>query len=143
MITYLHHTSLKVPKYNAESSTFIRGATATIDRDFGVIGTQFFHNISSDHVTHHLFSKIPHYYAPIATKAIVPLLGKQYQDRGGFGYRDLKEAFANCQWVEEDDSKDHEFGLDVCSDGKRSDKNRALWYCAGTSPPPEYRMRRA
>jgi bifunctional Delta-12/omega-3 fatty acid desaturase len=141
MITYLHHTSPNVPKYNAESWTFVRGATATIDRDFGIIGTHFFHNISSDHVTHHLFSKIPHYYAPIATKAIVPLLGKQYHDRGGFGYGDLKEAFATCQWVEEDNVKDKEFGLDVYGDGKVGDVNRALWYRAGVSPPPEYRMR--
>jgi bifunctional Delta-12/omega-3 fatty acid desaturase len=81
-------------------------------------------------VTHHLFSKIPHYYAPIATKAIVPLLGKQYHDRGGFGYGDLKEAFAKCQWVEKDESKDQELGLDVYGNGKGGDKNRALWYRA-------------
>ena len=141
MTTYLHHTSPKVPKYDASSWTFVRGATATIDRDFGIIGTHFFHNISSDHVTHHLFSKIPHYYAPIATAAIVPLLGKQYHDRGSFTYGDLKEAFSKCQWVEEDEVKDKEFGLAACADGKVAETDRALWYRAGVSPAPEFRMR--
>jgi hypothetical protein len=141
MITYLHHTSPKVPKYDASSWTFVRGATATIDRDFGIIGTHFFHNISSDHVTHHLFSKIPHYYAPIATAAIVPLLGKQYHDRGSFAYRDLKEAFSKCQWVEEDEAKDKEFRLAACGDGKVAETDRALWYRAGVSPILEFRMR--
>jgi bifunctional Delta-12/omega-3 fatty acid desaturase len=141
MITYLHHTSPKVPKYSASSWTFVRGATATIDRDFGIIGTHFFHNISSDHVTHHLFSKIPHYYAPIATAAIVPLLGQQYHERGGFGYGDLKEAFSKCQWVEEDEAKDKKFGLDTYGEGKVEEANRALWYRAGVSPTPEFRMR--
>ena len=142
MITYLHHTSPKVPKYNASSWNFVRGATATVDRDFGIIGTHFFHNISSDHVTHHLFSKIPHYYAPIATAAIVPLLGKQYHDRGRFGYGDLKEAFSKCQFVEEDEARDKELGLNSCGhDGKLDDANRALWYRAGRCPPPEFRMR--
>ena len=143
MITYLHHTSPKVPKYNASSWTFVRGATATVDRDFGIIGTHLFHNISSDHVTHHLFSKIPHYYAPIATAAIVPLLGKQYHDRGHFGYGDLKEAFSKCQFVEEDEAMDKEFGLEGDSDRKLDNTNRALWYRAGRIPPPEFRMRQA
>jgi hypothetical protein len=141
MITYLHHTSPKVPKYNASSWTFVRGATATIDRDFGIIGTHFFHNISSDHVTHHLFSKIPHYYAPVATAAIVPLLGKQYHDRGSFAYGDLKEAFSKCQWVEENEVKDKELGLATHDDGKVAETDRALWYRAGVSPAPEFRMR--
>jgi hypothetical protein len=45
MVTYLHHTSPKVPKYDTSSWTFVHGATTTIGRDFGIIGTHFFHNI--------------------------------------------------------------------------------------------------
>ena len=141
MITYLHHTHPSVPKYSSESWTFIRGATATIDRDFGFIGTHFFHNISSDHVAHHLFSRIPHYYSSIATRAIAPLLGKHYHQRGRFLYNDLKLAFASCQWVEEDTSKDEDFGL--VKGGKHNAKDQALWYRHGISPPPEFKMREA
>jgi len=142
MITYLHHTHPSVPKYSAESWTFLRGATATIDRDFGIIGTHFFHHISSDHVTHHLFSRIPHYYSHVASKAIVPLLGKHYHGGGGFQYGDLKTAFGKCQWVEPDHEKDVNFGLKGEND-KGDEKNEALWYRSGISPAPEFKMREA
>ena len=141
MITFLHHTHPSVPKYSAESWSFIRGATATIDRDFGIIGTHFFHHISSDHVAHHLFSSIPHYYSPIATKAIVPLLGKYYQGRGTFTYSDLKTSFGDCQWVEEDIHKDRELGLKAS--GEDDGKNQALWFRRGVSPSPETHQRGA
>ena len=55
-ITFLHHTHPSLPKYNADSWTFIKGATATIDRELGWIGKHFFHNIVEYHVIHHLFS---------------------------------------------------------------------------------------
>lgn len=141
MITYLHHTHPSVPKYTSESWTFLRGATATIDRDFSFIGTHFFHHISSDHVTHHLFSRIPHYYSPVASKAIIPLLGRHYHGRGGFGYGDLSLAFSDCQWVEHDKEKDVNFGLS--SDGDYHRKNEALWYRKGVSPAPEVHQRKA
>lgn len=140
MITYLHHTHPSVPKYTSESWTFLRGATATIDRDFGIIGTHFMHHISSDHVTHHLFSRIPHYYSPVASKAIIPLLGKHYHGRGKFRYEDLQIAFRDCQWVEQDGDKDREFGLRKEGDIV-SPRDKALWYRGGVSPSPEYKMR--
>ena len=119
-----------------------------MDRDFGLIGTHFFHRISSDHVIHHLFSKIPHYYARDATNAIAPLLGKQYK-RGNFGWAELKLAFSKCQWVEDDQSKDEQyFGDEVGNEvpgkdpvGVEKEIKRALWYKAGPSPAPEYRQR--
>lgn len=139
---------IRVPEwglYTSESWTFLRGAMATIDRDFGFIGTHFFHHISSDHVTHHLFSKIPHYYSPVATKAIIPLLGNHYHGKGTFGYNDLKLAFTHCQWVEADVKKDVDFGLR--SEGEPGEKdeaeNAALWYRKGISPGPEYKQREA
>lgn len=142
MITYLHHTHPKLPKYTAESWTFVRGATATIDRDFGIIGTHFMHHISSDHVTHHLFSSIPHYYTRTASKAIIPLLGKQYAGRAQFTYKDLEVAFRECQWVEGDKVKDEEISIRK-ERGSSGASNGALWYCGGVSPSPEYRMRGA
>ena len=54
-VTYLHHTHPKVPKYEHEAWTFVKGATATIDREFGFIGKHCFHNIIEYHVIHHLF----------------------------------------------------------------------------------------
>ncbi|QPG95638.1 hypothetical protein C2857_001515 [Epichloe festucae Fl1] len=140
MITYLHHTHPNLPKYTAESWTFLRGATATIDRDFGIIGTHFLHHISSDHVTHHLFSRIPHYYTRAASEAIIPLLGNHYHGRGQFRYKDLQIAFRDCQWVEKDEEKDKSFGLYKDS-SEVSPRDQALWYRAGVSPAPEYKMR--
>lgn len=55
-ITYLHHTDPSLPKYEDEAWTFVRGATATIDRDFGWTGRYLFHGIIEYHVIHHLFS---------------------------------------------------------------------------------------
>lgn len=119
-----------------------------MDREFGLIGTHFFHRISSDHVTHHLFSKIPHYYARDATNAIAPLLGKQYK-RGNFGWEELKLAFSKCQWVEEDNRKDEKY-FGTNASGKENEEGpycvekkakKALWYKAGPSPAPEYRQR--
>ncbi|RYP63240.1 hypothetical protein DL771_009365 [Monosporascus sp. 5C6A] len=141
MITYLHHTHPSLPKYTAESWTFIRGATATIDRDFGIIGTHFMHHISSDHVTHHLFSRIPHYYTPIASRAIIPLLGKHYHGRGQFRYEDLQIAFRDCQWVEGSLEKDIKFGLRKGDSTKANARDEALWFRSGVSPAPEYKMR--
>jgi hypothetical protein len=37
--------------------------------------------------------------------------------------------------------KDEELGLYIYGDGKSDDVNRALWYLAGASPAPEFRMR--
>lgn len=55
-ITYLHHTHPNLPKFEPEAWTFLKGATATVDREFGFIGKHMFHNIIEYHVIHHLFS---------------------------------------------------------------------------------------
>jgi bifunctional Delta-12/omega-3 fatty acid desaturase len=55
-ITYLHHTHPNLPKYEPEAWTFLKGALATVDREFGWIGKHLFHNIIDYHVIHHLFS---------------------------------------------------------------------------------------
>lgn len=154
MITYLHHTHPSVPKYTPESWTFLRGATATMDRDFGFIGTHFFHHISSDHVTHHIFSRISHYRQREASLAIIPLLGRHYHGHGTFTYGDLKTAFSECQWVEGDKDKDERFGLNkqgeanahgVAKSGTEKSeadlKNEALWWHKGASSTRERKVR--
>lgn len=55
-ITYLHHTHPALPKYTPEAWSFMRGALATVDRDFGWVGKHMLHNIIEFHVIHHLFS---------------------------------------------------------------------------------------
>jgi len=46
-ITYLHHTHPDVPKYDNEAWTFIKGATATIDREIGWGARFFMHTLPS------------------------------------------------------------------------------------------------
>jgi fatty acid desaturase len=55
-ITFLHHTHPKLPRYDAEAWTFLRGALATVDRNLGWSGKHLLHNIADYHVIHHLFS---------------------------------------------------------------------------------------
>lgn len=54
-ITYLHHTDEDVPHYDPQSWTFVKGALATVDREFGFTGKHLFHGIIEFHVVHHLF----------------------------------------------------------------------------------------
>ena len=54
-ITYLHHTHPNISKFEPNAWTFTNGALATVDREFGVIGKFFFHQIIEFHVIHHLF----------------------------------------------------------------------------------------
>ncbi|SPO02145.1 related to bifunctional D12/D15 fatty acid desaturase [Cephalotrichum gorgonifer] len=97
-ITYLHHTHPDVPHFDAENWTYVKGALATIDRDFGFIGKTLFHGIIDTHVVHHLFSKIPFYYAEEATESIKPMLGDLYRTEKGF-MRSLWPAFTELKYV--------------------------------------------
>ncbi|MCJ1270830.1 hypothetical protein MMC22_010727 [Lobaria immixta] len=127
-ITYLHHTHPALPKFEPEAWTFIKGATATVDREFGWIGKHFFHGIIEFHVIHHLFSRIPFYHAEEATKAIIPLLGASYHsDKQRAFLPGLWEAFTQCQWVEADDAA-------------VEPAQRTMRYKGGPSPPPETSM---
>ena len=54
-ITYLHHTHPSLPKYDQQAWSFIKGATATIDRSYGWAGQYCFHDVADYHVIHHLF----------------------------------------------------------------------------------------
>jgi fatty acid desaturase len=101
-ITYLHHHHEEVPHYTEEGWTFVKGALATIDRDFGFVGKHIFHGIIEKHVVHHLFPRIPFYKADEATEAIKPLLGDLYysDDRNFLGQ--LWSVFGSLKYVEND-----------------------------------------
>ncbi len=60
MVTYLQHTAPEVPHYRRDAWTFIRGAAATVDRDFlGWQGKFFLHGVAHYHVVHHVRIIIP------------------------------------------------------------------------------------
>ncbi|XP_049363770.1 delta(12)-fatty-acid desaturase FAD2-like [Solanum verrucosum] len=101
LITLLHHTHASLPHYDSSEWDWLRGALATVDRDYGVL-TKVFHNITDTHVVHHLFSSIPHYHAMEATKAVRPLLGEYYQFDGTPFYKAIWRDF-ECIYVEKDD----------------------------------------
>ncbi|KFA70238.1 hypothetical protein S40285_09635, partial [Stachybotrys chlorohalonatus IBT 40285] len=103
-ITLLQHTDPSLPHYTPETWTFVRGAAATIDRDFGFIGRHLFHGIIETHVLHHYISTIPFYNADKATEAIKSVMGSHYRAEtrmGPLGF--LKSLWRNvkmCRWVE-------------------------------------------
>lgn len=67
-ITYLQHSDVRLPHYNAEEWTFVRGALCTIDRDFGWPINWWLHHINDSHIVHHVFSTMPFYNAIEVTR---------------------------------------------------------------------------
>lgn len=101
-ITYLHHNHPDVHHYDAEGWTFVKGALATVDRDFGWVGRHLFHGIIDTHVVHHLFPRIPFYKAEEATEAIKPLLGPLYHQEKRSFMSQLWSTWTSCKYVEQD-----------------------------------------
>ncbi|KAI4591984.1 Oleate hydroxylase fah12 [Pestalotiopsis sp. 9143b] len=103
-ITFLQHTDPTLPHYTPESWTYVRGAAATIDREFGFIGRQLLHGIIETHVLHHYVSTIPFYNADEATEAIKKVMGRHYRSdttNGSIGFLQAMWRSARwCQWVE-------------------------------------------
>ncbi|KAI6093434.1 fatty acid desaturase-domain-containing protein [Hypoxylon rubiginosum] len=103
-ITFLQHTDPSLPHYKPESWNYVRGAAATIDREFGFIGRQLLHGIIETHVLHHYVSTIPFYNADEASDAIRKVMGRHYRsdtDGGSLGFiRAMWRSARWCQWVE-------------------------------------------
>ncbi|KAI4086490.1 MAG: hypothetical protein LQ344_007503 [Seirophora lacunosa] len=103
-ITFLQHTDPTLPHYEAESWNFARGAAATIDREFGLIGRHLFHGIIETHVLHHFVSTIPFYNADEATEAIKPVMGQHYRSNvegGAIGFlKSIWRSARMCNWIE-------------------------------------------
>nr|AGN95841.1 fatty acid delta12-desturase FAD2-1 [Hiptage benghalensis] len=104
-ITYLQHTHPSLPHYDSSEWDWLRGALATVDRDYGILN-KVFHNITDTHVAHHLFSTMPHYHAMEATKAIKPILGSYYQFDGTPVYKAIWREAKECIYVEPDEQSD-------------------------------------
>jgi omega-6 fatty acid desaturase (delta-12 desaturase) len=101
-ITFLQHTDATVPRYDLNEWTFVRGAGATIDRDFGFVGWFFFHDLIETHVLHHYSARIPFYNARIATKEIKKVLGKHYNYSNENMFVMLWKAVRQCEFVQGD-----------------------------------------
>ena len=103
-ITFLQHTDPQLPHYEAASWTYVRGAAATIDREFGFIGRTLLHGIIETHVLHHYVSTIPFYHADEASEAIQKVMGKHYRadtEGGSLGFlKALWNVARWCHWVE-------------------------------------------
>ncbi|GER25922.1 fatty acid desaturase 2 [Striga asiatica] len=104
LITYLQHTHASLPHYDSSEWDWLRGALATVDRDYGILN-KVFHNITDTHVAHHLFSTMPHYNAMEATKAIKPILGSYYQFDGTPVYKAVWREAKECVYVEADEGE--------------------------------------
>uniref|UniRef100_A0A0D9XIZ6 Fatty acid desaturase domain-containing protein n=1 Tax=Leersia perrieri TaxID=77586 RepID=A0A0D9XIZ6_9ORYZ len=99
LITYLHHTHLALPHYDSREWDWLRGALATMDRDYGILN-YVLHNVTNTHVLHHIFPSMPHYHAMEATKAMRPVLGEYYRfDSTPIIKATLREA-RECIYVE-------------------------------------------
>ena len=78
IITLLQHTDRRIPHYNDEDWTFVKGALATVDRTYGWPLDSMMHHITDAHLTHHVFSTMPFYHAKEVTPIVKKLLGEFY-----------------------------------------------------------------
>jgi len=100
-ITYLQHTHKAIPHYRNEEWSFIRGALATVDRDYGLLN-HVFHHIADTHVCHHLFSTMPHYNAAKATVHLKKFLGKYYNEDKTPFVKALWQSWTTCHYVDDE-----------------------------------------
>lgn len=101
-ITFLQHTDPALPHYREKEWNFVRGATATIDRDFGFVGTHILHGIMETHVLHHLIARVPFYNADEATDAVRKVMGHHYQKDNTNILVALFRAARTCQYVDDE-----------------------------------------
>lgn len=101
LITFLQHTDPVLPHYTNTEWHWLRGALATVDRNYGLLN-YFHHHIADTHVVHHLFSMMPHYHAEEATEAVKPLLGAYYRFDNTPITKALWNNFHNCECVAPD-----------------------------------------
>ncbi|KAI7867552.1 delta-12-fatty acid desaturase [Spinellus fusiger] len=102
IITYLQHTSPRLPHYSDKVWNFQRGAVLTVDRSYGFLLNHFHHHTSDAHVAHHLFSRIPHYHTQEATHHIKKALGKHYCYDSTPIPQALYNTWRSCKFVEDE-----------------------------------------
>ncbi|KAF8152582.1 delta-12 fatty acid desaturase [Crassisporium funariophilum] len=103
MLTYLHHSDPTIAHYRNKQWSFLRGAVSTVDRPLlGWAGRFFLHNVSHDHIAHHLFSSIPFYNQPQVTEAIKKVLKDDHNYDSTNTFRALYRTFTQCCFIEDD-----------------------------------------
>ncbi|KAJ7595185.1 delta-12 fatty acid desaturase [Mycena floridula] len=103
MLTYLHHSDPTIAHYRKSQWSFLRGAISTVDRPLlGWAGRFFLHNVSHDHISHHLFSSIPFYNQPKVTECIKKVLKEDYNYDSTNTFRALYRTFTQCCFIEDD-----------------------------------------
>ncbi|KAF5337897.1 hypothetical protein D9757_010317 [Collybiopsis confluens] len=103
MLTYLHHSDPTIPMYRNSQWSYLRGALSTTDRPLlGWAGRAYFHNVSHDHIAHHLFSNIAWYNQPYVTEELKKLLGDEYNGDSTNTFRALYRTFTQCCFVEDE-----------------------------------------
>ncbi|RNE98269.1 oleate desaturase [Trypanosoma rangeli] len=99
-ITYLQHTDIRIPHYTHQHWTFVRGALAAVDRDYGALLNTWLHHINDSHVVHHLFSRIPHYNAiQVTRRHIRHILGDAYVTDARPLWKALWSPARECRYV--------------------------------------------
>ncbi|CAI6000735.1 unnamed protein product [Closterium sp. NIES-65] len=98
LITLLQHTHPALPHFDSTEWEWLRGALATVDRDYGYLNIVH-HHIADTHVAHHIFSTMPHYHAEEATRAIKPILKDYYQFDGTPIVKALWREVSQCVCV--------------------------------------------
>ncbi|GAB5357521.1 hypothetical protein AAMO2058_000381500 [Amorphochlora amoebiformis] len=100
LYTWLQHTEENIPHWGVEEWTWLKGAAlGTIDREYGIFDW-FHHDIGSTHVCHHIFSKIPHYHAHEATRALKKKLGKLYNHTDELWIQSMWRVAKTCHYID-------------------------------------------
>lgn len=102
MITLLQHRHPELPHYHESEWDWLRGALATVDRNYGWLLNTLHHHIADTHVAHHLFSQMPHYHAQEATEALKPVLGAYYKGDGRNVFAAMWSDYKKCRYVAPD-----------------------------------------
>lgn len=99
-ITYLQHSDVRIPHYSHDHWTFVRGAVAAVDRDYGALLNTWLHHINDSHVVHHLFSQMPFYNAiSVTRKHIREILGETYINDHRSMCASLLQTMTECRYV--------------------------------------------
>lgn len=100
LYTWLQHTDIGIKQFGEDEWTWLKGAAlGTVDRPYGIFDWMH-HHIGSTHVTHHLFSYLPHYHAVEATEHIKAKLGDNYNYRGDHWVTSMMRVAKNCHFVD-------------------------------------------
>ena len=99
-ITYMQHTDIRLPHYADSEWNFVRGAVATVDRNYGFMVNWWLHHINDSHAVHHLFSQMPFYHAIKVTRNhIRDILGDAYLTDNRSLFTALMESWTECRYV--------------------------------------------